>query len=66
MPCPAGELGAIVPFVAITEVQRQRQNICSEVVLGWRPGASSAFGHGMPCPYCRVIAMDAGMLIFFL
>ena len=55
MPCPAKELGEIVPFDAIFVVisERQRQNIFSGVVRGWRTGACGAFGHGMPCPYCR-------------
>jgi hypothetical protein len=28
---------------------------CSDVVRGWRVLACGAFGHGMPCPYCRTV-----------
>jgi hypothetical protein len=49
MPCPANELGAIEPFVAI---ENSTANTGSASSGGWLAIASGAFGHGMPCPYC--------------
>ena len=51
MPCPANELGAIVPFVASQKVKRRNTYVGR--FAGCCGYGCSAFGHGMPCPYCR-------------
>jgi len=54
MPCPAKELGGIAPFVAMfVAISESQKSICSARFARWRGCACSAFGHGMPCPYCR-------------
>jgi len=52
MPCPAMELGAVEPFVAVFRFERRGKAFCSGAVRRWRVLACWAFGHGMPCPYC--------------
>jgi hypothetical protein len=53
MPCPAKELGTVDSFVAMFRFESKAKTFCSGAVRGWRVLACSAFGHGMPCPYCR-------------
>jgi len=53
MPCPAQELDAIGPFVAMFRFESTGKTFVANVVRGWRECACGAFGHGMPCPYCR-------------
>ena len=52
MPRPANDLGAIVPFVASQKVKGE--TFVARALLNCCGCGFSAFGHGMPCPYCRV------------
>ena len=53
MPCPAMELGGVGPFVLMIKFESTGKTFCSGAVRGWHVRACGAFGHGMPCPYCR-------------
>jgi len=62
MPRPANDLGAIVPFVTSQKVKGE--TFVARALLNCCGCGFSAFGHGMPCPYCRVGGGDACVVRF--
>jgi hypothetical protein len=66
-PRPANDLGAIVPFVTSQKVKGE--TFVARALLNCCGCGFSAFGHGMPCPYCRVgwggagVPRDAPLLV---
>jgi hypothetical protein len=60
MPCPAKELGKTAPLASVSgglfflrSVISSGPSTRKQMPCGWRAIAFGAFGHGMPCPYCK-------------